>query len=147
MNSKDFITAAAGEFTEQPPGIQMMTIEEVVLSIDPHKARTVLKNIIDNAVKYSRESHQPVEIAAAKEEAAYRISVQDFGIGIPAEDLPRVFEPFFRVDLSRSRATGGFGLGLSLCQAIMKAHGGDIRIDSELGKGTLVTIRFPFNPS
>ncbi len=147
IESKAFIQSVAEDFREQPPGIQLMTIEETALFFDPQKARTVLKNIIDNAVKYSRESREPVRIDAKREEKHYRITVQDFGIGIPAEDLKRVFEPFFRVDLSRSRATGGFGLGLSLCKAIMEAHGGDIQIESELNQGTRVTISFPLGPS
>ncbi len=146
VESGAFIQSVAEEFRERPPGIQLMTIEETTLLLDPQKARTVLKNVIDNAVKYSHESQAPVEIEAKREEARYRITVQDFGIGIPADDLKRVFEPFFRVDLSRSRATGGFGLGLSLCKAIMEAHGGDIRIESELGQGTRVIISFPIDP-
>lgn len=141
------IYAVAAEFKELPPGIQLVSIEETELSLDPQKARTVLKNVIDNAVKYSRESQRPVNIKAYKEGENYYIVVRDFGIGIPDEDLKRVFEPFFRVDLSRSRETGGFGLGLSLCKAIMEAHGGEIRIESELGQGTSVIIAFPIDPA
>ena len=144
---RSLIYTVAAEFKEQPPGIQLISIEETELSLDPQKARTVLKNVIDNAVKYSRESQKPVDIKAYREEENYYISVRDFGIGIPEEDLKRVFEPFFRVDLSRSRETGGFGLGLSLCKAIMEAHGGDIRIESELGRGTQAIICFPIDPS
>lgn len=140
------IRSVAAEFSEHPPGIETGSIAEAGLSLDPQKTRTVLKNVIDNAVKYSRKSRQPVKINAAVEEETYRITVRDFGIGIPADDLSRVFEPFFRVDLSRSRETGGFGLGLSLCKAIMEAHGGDILIESDPGKGTLVSVFFPLAP-
>jgi signal transduction histidine kinase len=143
VESGAFIRSVATEFEGRPPGIELTTIEEEIVTLDPQKARTVLKNVIDNAVKYSPESRKAVTIGAKREEGCYCITVQDFGIGIPADDLERVFEPFFRVDPSRSRETGGFGLGLSLCKAIMDAHGGDIRIDSEPGRGTRVVITFP----
>ena len=66
--------------------------------------------------------------------------VEDNGIGIAAEALPHLFDPFYRADASRSRKTGGFGLGLSICKAIIDAHHGQIRIDSKPGKGTRVTV-------
>lgn len=140
------IRSVVAEFSERPPGIAIGAIAEAGLSLDPQKTSTVLRNIIDNAVKYSRESRQPVKINAAADKERCRITIRDFGIGIPADDLGRVFEPFFRVDLSRSRETGGFGLGLSLCKAIMEAHGGDILIESDLDQGSRVSVAFPLNP-
>ena len=71
------------------------------------------------------------------------VEIRDEGIGIPEQDLPFVFEPFYRVDRSRSRESGGFGLGLSLCKAIMEAHHGTISIQSTVGKGTTVQLQFP----
>lgn len=141
VDSVEFIGAVVAEFNN--PFIELGAVDACRLLIDPPKIRTVLKNIIDNAVKYSGGSRRPVTVTATRDADGFRITVQDFGIGIPADDLPRVFEPFFRVDLSRSRETGGYGLGLSLCKAIMAAHGGDIHIESELGRGTRVVIRFP----
>jgi signal transduction histidine kinase len=71
------------------------------------------------------------------------IQVRDAGQGIPAEDLPHVFEPFYRVDKSRNRHTGGYGLGLSICKNIMEAHGGSITVASEPGRGTTVELLLP----
>jgi len=143
VDMSGLIRSVTADFKGQTPAIETTAIEAVQLFIDPQKARTVLKNVIDNALKYSRPSSRPVEITAGRDETDYRITVQDHGIGIPPEELDRVFEPFYRVDPSRSRATGGFGLGLSLCKAIMAAHGGSIHLDSQPGQGSRVTIRFP----
>lgn len=140
VESQKFIRAIVAEYNE--PAIRPGRIDSCDLSIDPQKMRTVIKNIIDNAVKYSGESRQPVEVTARKDKDLFQITVADHGIGIPAEHLDSVFEPFFRIDPSRSRNTGGFGLGLSLCKAIMTAHGGDIRIDSQQDKGTRVVLKF-----
>lgn len=71
------------------------------------------------------------------------ITVRDHGAGVPAHALPHLFQPFYRADASRARATGGFGLGLSLCQAIVQAHGGRIAIESVEGQGTTVTVELP----
>ena len=74
------------------------------------------------------------------------VRVEDRGDGIPAEEMAFIFEPFYRADQSRSRRTGGYGLGLSLCKTIMEAHRGRIEIDSHIGKGTTVSLYFPDTP-
>lgn len=71
------------------------------------------------------------------------LAVRDTGAGIPAEDLPHIFERFYRADVSRSRGTGGFGIGLSIARAIVRAHGGNIRAQSALGKGSVFTVTLP----
>jgi signal transduction histidine kinase len=83
-----------------------------------------------------------VEISLREKKDEIIISVQDFGTGIPEQDLPFVFEPFYRVDKSRSKKTGGFGLGLSLSKRIMEAHGGNIEIASRPNVGTTVFLKF-----
>jgi signal transduction histidine kinase len=75
------------------------------------------------------------------------VAVEDDGVGIPEEALPRVFEPFFRVDPSRSRRTGGFGLGLPLCQRIVEAHGGAIRAERRPGRGSRFVFTLPRPPA
>ena len=76
-----------------------------------------------------------------------RIIVQDHGIGISKDAQEKVFEPFYRTDDSRSRATGGYGLGLSLTKSIIEAHGGTIQLQSEPGEGTIITIWLPAVPA
>ena len=76
-------------------------------------------------------------------DGAVEIAIADQGIGIAAEDLPKMFTPFFRTDRSRARKTGGVGLGLSLSKKIVEAHGGTISLESEPGRGTTVRIRLP----
>ncbi|NJO98882.1 MAG: cell wall metabolism sensor histidine kinase WalK, partial [Pleurocapsa sp. CRU_1_2] len=71
------------------------------------------------------------------------ISIEDNGIGIPPDDLPRIFDRFYRVDIARSRETGGFGLGLAIAKQIIQAHNGQITVESSLGKGTKFQIFLP----
>lgn len=113
------------------------------LDADPVLLRRVVDNLLENARKYSAEQDGPIEVAVTVEDDALVLTVTDHGIGIAAEDLPRVFEPFFRADKSRTRATGGHGLGLALAHRIVEAHGGRIRIDSTLSESTRVEVRLP----
>ena len=95
-------------------------------------------------MKYSSKQSNPVEVSVfAPFEDRVEVTVKDFGVGIPSEDLEKVFEPFYRVDKSRTKETGGYGLGLSLCREIMKAHGGTIFLASAPGQNTTVTLIFP----
>lgn len=99
-------------------------------------------NVIANAVQYSPEGAR-VGIGVRSEEDSVEIVVTDQGCGIPEEDVDRVFERFFRVDQARSRNTGGTGLGLSIVKHVIENHGGDVRVWSQLGKGSTFTIRLP----
>lgn len=148
-------------FEGQPPGVRLVPEgrgdpgdpaipergspagEGFAISADRERVRKVLSNVIGNAVKYSRSGKGPVEVAFSRREGNVRVTVRDRGVGIPAAELPRLFEPFYRVDRSRSRDTGGYGLGLSLCKRIMEAHGGAISIASREGEGTSVHLDFP----
>ena len=113
-----------------------------MISADAARVRTVLKNIIENGLKYSRKASAPVRVTLEITGRSAVVSVIDQGIGIPPEEIPFVCEPFFRVDKSRTRNTGGFGLGLSLCKSIMEAHAGKIELESSQG-GTTVRLHFP----
>ena len=114
--------------------------ENVYLNTDYEKLKLVLRNIIDNALKYSTEKVE-IKISVQKENSI--ISVIDKGTGIPEENLKYIFEPFYRSDPSRSRQTGGFGLGLSICKKIMESLGGSIEIKSKVNEGTEVLLFFP----
>ncbi|SHM17145.1 PAS/PAC sensor signal transduction histidine kinase [Caldanaerovirga acetigignens] len=109
---------------------------------DRDKIEQVFQNILSNAIKYTPEGGE-IFVKAGNAGNQIYISVKDTGIGIPKEDLPRIFERFYRVDKTRSRELGGTGLGLSIAREIVLAHDGEINIISEQGKGTEVIIRLP----
>jgi two-component system OmpR family sensor kinase len=102
----------------------------------------VVRNLVGNAVQHTpARTSVLVEITLVGKEV--RLRVVDDGPGIPAQDLPRVFERFWRAEASRSRAYGGSGLGLAIVEAIVHAHHGHVDVESEVGVGTTVTIRLP----
>jgi two-component system, OmpR family, sensor kinase len=104
--------------------------------------RRVVTNLLDNAVKYS-DADRPISLRASAEPGMLRVDVEDEGIGIDAEDLERVFTPFFRTDRSRDRATGGVGLGLALARRVVEAHGGAINVESAPGRGSTFSFTIP----
>jgi len=109
---------------------------------DRERLRIVVRNLIENAVTCSLPDSRPVEVTVtAPESGGFVIQVRDDGPGIPPEDLGRIFEPFFRVDRSRSRSTGGYGLGLGICRRIVEAHGGRITAaNNSGGRGAAFTV-------
>ena len=113
---------------------------------DAERFRIALRNVLENALKYGYEAHNPVEISLRSENGFARIDVRDFGPGIPEDEQRLVFEPFYRVDRSRSRSPG-YGLGLSLSKRVMEAHGGTIQLNSRVGEGTTVTLLIPLQPN
>lgn len=102
----------------------------------------ILYNLCDNAIKYNVEGGS-VKVTVTERAGETAVSVQDTGIGIPAEHQDRVFERFYRVDKSHSKQSGGTGLGLSIVKHAVQYHGGSIRLQSEPGKGTTITVSFP----
>lgn len=117
---------------------------EMKLWADPKKMNQVFINLLENAIKYTPEKGT-IEVRAAQKERGIEIEIQDSGIGIPKEDLLRIFERFYRVDRTRSRDLGGTGLGLSIVKHIVEAHGGKVAAQSELGKGSRFTLSLPKN--
>ena len=119
-----------------------LPVEPVIAYIDRDKIKQVLLNIIHNAYKYTAEGGQiTISLEQQREQAVMQVS--DDGIGIPAADVERVFERFYRVDKNRSRAYGGTGLGLPIARELVAAHGGTISLSSELQRGTTVTVTLP----
>ena len=104
--------------------------------------RRVIDNLVDNSRKYS-EPRSTVTLRVFRQGERAVISVIDHGMGIDAADLPHIFTPFFRADRSRTRKTGGVGMGLALVRRIVNAHGGEIDVESEVGRGTEVQVRLP----
>ncbi|MBS2011660.1 MAG: HAMP domain-containing histidine kinase [Deltaproteobacteria bacterium] len=113
------------------------------VSGDPVLLRRVVDNLLDNAHKYTEDPSAPISVEARKDGAEVLVEIRDRGIGIAEEDLPRLFEPFFRVDRSRTRATGGLGLGLALARRVVAAHEGTLEFESTLGEGTRARLRLP----
>jgi two-component system sensor histidine kinase VicK len=111
---------------------------------DRDKLEQVAVNIISNAIKYTPEGGN-ISVYVSRMSSEVHIKVSDTGIGVPAEDIPRLTERFFRVDKARSRDMGGTGLGLSIAKEIVEGHQGKLIINSELGKGTDVIIKLPIN--
>lgn len=115
--------------------------KDISICADRDRAGQVINNIITNAIKYSPEKAE-IKIFVTEDKNYYKITVKDTGMGMQKEDLPRIFERFYRVDKARSRAMGGTGLGLAIAKEIMEGHGGKITVESEYGKGTAMTLWF-----
>lgn len=113
-----------------------------LLSMDAHRIGQALRNLLENAVAHTGRGDS-ITVTAWQEANQIKISVADTGEGIPAEDLPNIFERFYRVDRSRTRGTGGSGLGLTIARRMVEAHGGRIEAESEPGKGSTFTIALP----
>jgi heavy metal sensor kinase len=109
---------------------------------DPDRLGQIVTNLLSNAIHYNKEGGE-IRVTTRLENGVAMLMVSDTGHGIPADELPRVFERFYRADKSRSRAEGRTGLGLAICKAIVDAHGGTIEVASELGKGTTFTVSLP----
>jgi signal transduction histidine kinase len=139
------ISEVAENYKDTPPGVRLKNIPKTTnLKIDYDRIRIVLKNIIENAIKYSTPESKAVEIFLKQEDQNIIVQIKDNGPGIPEEHISYLFEPFYRVDKSRSKKTGGYGLGLSLCKKIIEAHGGKIEIFNNEKMGITVQLTFLF---
>lgn len=118
----------------------LINYEDVSLCVDKTLFKSLLYNLVDNAMKASKEG-QEILLEAHHKKDIIEIKVCDQGIGMSQDQIEKVVEPFYMVDKSRSRQSGGAGLGLALCVEIVKVHGAELLIESELGKGTCVIIR------
>lgn len=122
--------------------VTLRRAEEVTVKGDKVRIRQLLLNLIDNAIKYTPENGD-VSLELGKVNGMATLAVRDSGIGIPAEEIPRIFDRFYRVDKARSRAMGGSGLGLSIAKWIAEAHGGKIEVQSQPQKGSTFTVYLP----
>lgn len=137
-----YIGFLAEQYQDYAGGLDIeLPEDERILEIDKLRVRLLFANIVNNAIRYGR--NRPVKVAVKFHERVAELIVEDQGEGISQEHIERVHEPFYRVDSARTRHTGGFGLGLYLCNLIAEAHGGRLYIHSEVGKGTRVSINFP----
>jgi len=136
---RGIVSNAEPQFRAKGVGITFRGGEgKIAASIDPDKMSQAVINLLSNALEFT-PSGSSVEVSVDAQE----IRVSDTGIGIGPEHLPRIFERLYRVDPSRSRSTGGAGIGLAIAKAIVEAHGGTVRAESRLGAGSTFTIRLP----
>jgi two-component system phosphate regulon sensor histidine kinase PhoR len=112
------------------------------VTVDRDRFRQILLNLLSNAMAYTPSGGE-VTVRVERDIETWRLEVADTGIGIPKEDLPRIFERFYRVDKARSRASGGTGLGLAIVKHLVEVHKGTIHVESQVGKGTTFTLTFP----
>ncbi len=131
------------EFKMQKPGVLLETVPDQMLIADKKRLRILLSNLLANAIKYSPDHGNAVRISGALIEDRLRLIIQDSGTGIPSQELPFVFEPFYRVDKSRTKETGGYGLGLSLSRRIAEAHGGTLVLENVDGMGVRAVLEIP----
>lgn len=125
--------------------VQLAKNGQVPLRADPEDLLLIWSNLLENAVRYSPQGGS-IEMALEQANGGpARVTVQDHGPGITAEELPHIFERFYRGDPSRNRATGGFGLGLAIVKAMVEAYGGNIKAESAPGAGTCMTVELPGN--
>ncbi|MBI2899922.1 MAG: hypothetical protein HYY17_07040 [Planctomycetes bacterium] len=115
---------------------------DVAVTGDPERLRDLVTNLLTNAIRYNRKGGE-VKLRLSRQGPDARLAVDDTGIGIPAEDLPHLFERFYRVDKARSREVGGTGLGLAIAKWIVDAHAGRIEVSSRLGEGSSFVLTLP----
>lgn len=143
--SKDINAILEGiqlQFDDKKVKLNKQIEQNIFIEADKDKLKQILINILTNALKYTPALGK-VDVAVRHQEDKVVIEVKDTGIGIDSKDLPYVFERLYRSDISRNRKTGGSGIGLSIVKTLVDAHGGNITIESEKKKGTLVRILMP----
>jgi len=140
----------SGKASAKQVEIKVVVAEELPeIWIDVLKFQQVLGNLLDNAIKYTPTGGAVtlrVEIVEEDENSWYELRVEDTGTGMSREDLPHIFQRFYRADKARSRELGGTGLGLAIVKHIIQAHGGTVRAESQQGKGTQIILRLPAAP-
>jgi len=140
----DLATSIEALAQEKGLEFEVGTVKDLVVRGDKDRLRQLLFNILENAIKYTKTGK--VSISAVQKDKMAVVVIADTGAGIPSQDLPHVFERFYRVDKTRSREEGGTGLGLAIAQEIAEAHGGKIEVESELNKGSTFSVTLPISP-
>ena len=135
------LTCVQAHFAEENIKLRLLT-QTMTVKMDSTRIKFLIKNLLDNALRYSL-NNQPVELLLSSESGYLTLEIKDDGQGIESQHIASLTEPFYRVDASRQRKTGGYGLGLYLCRLIVEAHKGSLMIESQVGKGTLIQVRLP----
>jgi len=127
---------------DKPVEVVVTEVDQVCVNGDPDRLKQLLLNLVENGIKYTPKGGR-VMVGLTKSDNWARITVSDNGIGIPAEDLPFIFDRFYRVDKARNRSQGGSGLGLAIAKWVAQAHGGNIQVESAVNAGTTFTVELP----
>jgi heavy metal sensor kinase len=127
---------------ETPVQVTIMEVDQVYVLGDSDRLKQLFLNLVDNAIKYTPAGGE-VLMSLSKKDGNALVEIRDNGVGIPAEDLPRIFDRFYRVDKARTRNPGGSGLGLSIARWIAVAHGGNIYVESTVGEGSTFSVSLP----
>jgi signal transduction histidine kinase len=144
----DLATTSANRFAQLHAGRRLhveLDDPEATVACDPVLLRRAVDNLLDNAAKYS-EPPSEVDLRVRSADRAIEVVVADHGVGMDDDELAHAFTPFWRADASRTRGTGGVGLGLTLVRRIARAHDGDVQLSSRRGEGTTATLRIPYEP-
>ena len=139
--ANEVITSLAAQAASRSVAVRNSINPGTVVFADPRRLEQMLTNLVENAIKFNREGGDV--IIGCENGVRSRIRVQDTGEGIPAQHLERLFERFYRVDRARSQDMGGTGLGLAIVKHLARAHGGEVRVTSELGQGSVFEIDLP----
>lgn len=123
--------------------VEIMELQQAEVEMDQARIKLLLRNLLQNAIKHSIDHDRKPTVSLIREVEKLCLYVTDSAEGIEADQIPHLTEPFYRADPSRQRKTGGYGLGLYLCKAIVTAHGGELLIASERGVGTTIRCSFP----
>jgi two-component system, OmpR family, sensor histidine kinase BaeS len=135
------IDAVKGSFVQKGVKLKVKQNSDIMLFLDANRVIQVFVNLLSNALKFTPPNGEVI-VETKEENESVMITIRDTGVGIPKEDVKQVFERFYRSEKSRNREFGGSGIGLTIVKRIVEAHGGQIWIESELGMGTEVHIRF-----
>lgn len=138
----DAIESLRFRLDQEGLNVQVTTSETLLVEVDPSRIKQVLRNLLDNAITHSNKGDQ-ITVSTKVHENHVKVAVSDNGSGIPKQDIPYIFNRFYRVDSSRSRATGGSGLGLTIAKKIIEAHNGEISVESSEGEGTTFAFSLP----
>jgi signal transduction histidine kinase len=138
------VTTVAASFDGRHPPVRVLpATERIDVDADARMIAIVIRNLVDNAVTHSLRDSGPVTVQVSRQGDEVEVSVSDDGPGIPDAEAAHIFEPFYRVDRSRSRRTGGYGLGLSICKRVVASHGGRINVTARRPRGTTFTVTLP----
>ena len=147
VNARQLIETLVDDYFSRHAGrIEIDVDNDVFLNVDEGRITLLLKNLVSNALRYTSPSDGPVRIEAEVTDDAWLLRVRDCGPGIPVDQVEFIGEPFYRGDPSRTRNTGGSGLGLYLARLVAQAHGGSLRLDTSCKEGACFIVNLPFEP-